>query len=115
MSAVAPLPVQQLARGPRLVKWEPLASRSLFGRCTVSFGGLIVHDIPVFRDPNTDALSVGTPSTPQLDATGHVRVREGKRQYTPILSFETKEARERWSRIVLAALADAGIDIGGAP
>jgi hypothetical protein len=71
----------------------------------------VVHQIPVFR--SKDGLSVGVPNAAQLDSEGRVKMRDGKRQYTSVLSFETADGRERWRRLVLGALAQGGI--GGEP
>ena len=67
-----------------------------------------MHQIPVFRGRDGH-LSVGVPSAAHLDADGRVKMRDGKKQYTAVLGFEHGEGRERWRRIVLGALADAGI------
>jgi hypothetical protein len=97
------------------VEWKPWSAPNnpLIGHCSIVFaGGWLVHSIPVFR--RTDGtLSVGVPNAAQLDTDGRVKLRDGKRQYTPVLSFESAEARERWQRMVLGALAVAGIT--GAP
>jgi hypothetical protein len=79
---------------------EPVADRPLCRR----------H--PVFRGAD-GSLSVGVPNAAQLDGEGRVKLKpDGKRDYKSIISFETTEGRERFQRLVLAALADAGI--GGA-
>jgi hypothetical protein len=100
----------------RLVEWRPRAgdsASSLLGHAAVSFsGGWTVHGIPVFRSADGQ-MSVGVPQAAQLDADGRVRLKDGKRLYSPVLSFETADARERWRRSVLGALAAGGI--GGAP
>jgi hypothetical protein len=108
-------PALRTDRACRIVAWKPWSqpNLSLLGHCVVAFtGGWVVHSIPVFRHGD-HGLSVGVPSAAQLDADGCIKLRDGKRQYTAVLSFETTEARERWQRLVLTALADAGI--GGAP
>lgn len=99
----------------RLVKYEPwpLPNPALIGHCAIAFaGGWTVHDIPVFRTAG-GGLSAGVPSIPHLDRDGRVKLKpDGKRDYSALLGFETKAARERWQRLVLGALVDAGI--GGA-
>ena len=67
-----------------------------------------MHGIPVFRRGD-GSLSVGVPNAAQLDSEGRIKQRDGKRDYKSILTFETTDARERWQRMVLAALADGGI------
>lgn len=102
-------------RACRLVAWKPwpFENPSLIGHCSVAFaGGWTIHAIPVFRKGD-GSISPGTPDIPQLDREGRIKLRDGKRWYEKALTFETTEGRERWRRMVLAALADAGI--GGAP
>jgi hypothetical protein len=95
--------------------WKPwpFENPSLIGHASVAFaGGWVVHDIPVFRIKDGN-LSVGVPNAAQLDAEGRIKLKlDGKRDYKPILSFETAEAKERWQRLVRGALADAGIGVG---
>jgi hypothetical protein len=98
-------------RACRLIECKPwpFDNPSLIGHCTVAFsGGWVVHAIPVFRRAD-GSLSVGVPNAAQLDAEGRIKQRDGKRDYKSILTFETTEARERWQRLVLGALAAAGI------
>jgi len=101
---------QRAERTCRLISWSPVDnSPSLIGRATIAFaGGWIIAGVPIFC--RTDgSLSAGVPSTAQLDAEGRIKVRDGKRQYTSCVSFESAEAKARWSRMVLAALTDAGV------
>jgi hypothetical protein len=103
--------VARTDRACRLVEWTPwpFDNPSLIGHCAVAFaGGWVVHAIPVFRRGD-GSLSVGVPNAAQLDAEGRIKQRDGKRDYKSILSFETSEARERWQRMVLRALAAGGI------
>jgi hypothetical protein len=82
---------------------------SLIGHCAIAFaGGWIVNAVPVFRRGD-GSLSVGVPNAAQLDAEGRIKLKDSKRQYVAVLAFETTEARERWQRMILAALADAGV------
>jgi hypothetical protein len=103
--------LQRTDRACRLIEWKPwpFDNPSLIGHCAIAFaGGWVVHLIPVFRRGD-GSLSVGVPNAAQLDAEGRIKQRDGKRDYKPILTFETAEARERWQRMVLGALAAAGI------
>jgi hypothetical protein len=97
-------------RACRLVQWSPVDNNpSLIGRATIAFaGGWIVSAIPIFRRGD-GSLSAGVPSSAQLDADGHIKVRDGKRQYVSVIFFETAEAKARWARMVLGALAEAGV------
>jgi hypothetical protein len=97
-------------RSCRLIEWKPwpFENPSLLGHCSIAFaGGWVVHQIPVFR--SKDGLSVGVPNAAQIDGDGRVKLRDGKKQYTSVLTFETAEAKARWGRMVLGALADAGV------
>jgi hypothetical protein len=95
----------------RVVDWKawPFDNPSLIGHATVSFSGWTVQQVR----RGDGSLSVGVPNAAQIDSEGRVKLKDGKRQYTTVLTFETDEARERWLRAVLAALVAAGI--GGAP
>jgi hypothetical protein len=110
-TSIAP---RRAERSCRLVQWAPwpFPNPALLGHCSVAFaGGWVVHQIPVFR--GKDGLSVGVPNAAQIDSDGRIKLRDGKRQYAAVLSFETGEGRERWRRLVLGALAAGGI--GDAP
>jgi len=104
---------QRTERACRLMQWTPVDNNpSLIGRATIAFaGGWVVAGIPIFRRAD-GSISPGVPSTAQLDAEGRIKVRDGKRQYASILTFETVEAKARWQRMVLGALIDAGIAPG---
>jgi hypothetical protein len=99
-------------RACRLIEWKPWSqpNPSLIGHCAIAFaGGWVVHAIPVFRRAD-GMLSVGVPNLPQLDSEGRVKLKpDGKRDYKAVISFEGAEARERWRRMVLDALAAGGI------
>jgi hypothetical protein len=116
-----PKPPHQVVAAPRttacrLVSWTPWSfpNNALIGRCAIAFaGGLVVHRVPVFKRAD-GSLSVGTPDAPEIDGDGRVRLTaDGKKQYAKVITFETTEGRERWQRMVLAALAAGGIT--GAP
>jgi hypothetical protein len=114
-------PRQQLHRTEeprvaRLIRWDPAdGNPSLVGRATIAFsGGWIVNSIPVFR--RTDgSLSAGPPSIPIVGTDGvHQRDADsGKKRYAAVITFADADAKRRWDRTVVTALADAGI--GGAP
>jgi hypothetical protein len=100
----------------RIMQWAPFEdSGALLGKATVQFrNGLVIAGVPVFRKGN-GGVSIGTPDCPLVDSQG-MQLRDpdtGKRRYGKIVSFATREARERWSATITTALADAGI--GAAP
>jgi hypothetical protein len=110
-SAVAISPQRQPGAGARLVDYRPwpLPNPSLIGHATVDFNGWIVAKIPVFRRAD-GSLSIGGPNAPEIDSKGRARLRDdGKPAYFAIVSFAGADARERWQRVVLTALADAGV------
>jgi hypothetical protein len=78
-----------------LVESKPwtFPNNSLLGHATVSFpGSWTIRKIPVFKRGD-GSLSVGTLSTAEFDADGMIRVgRDGKKTYTNLVAFETKEA-----------------------
>ena len=108
-TSIAPL---RSERTCRLVQWTPwpFPNPALIGHCAVSFaGGWQVHRIPVFRKAD-GSISVGTPEAADLDRDGHIKLKpDGKKSYGKVITFESSEAKARWDRMVLGALADAGI------
>jgi hypothetical protein len=104
------VPASRSERSCRVTKWEPwpFENSSLIGHATCSFSGWVIPKIPAFRRAD-GSLSVGTPSVPEIDAEGRIRMRDGKKQYHPAITFETAEAKERWERAILSALSAAGI------
>jgi len=114
----APQPRSDVAprseRQCKLIEWKPFDSGALIGKATIAFqGGWIVSNVPIFRGRDGTLTAAG-PDAPLVDSTGaQLRDADGKRRYTKIITFADRDARERWNRTVLAALADAGI--GGVP
>jgi hypothetical protein len=110
-----PAPAPRIDRACRLVEWTPwpFENPSLLGHVSVSFpGGWQVHRIPVFRAAD-GGLSVGVPSAAEIDRDGHIKLRDGKREYQSVITFETNDARGRWRRMIMAALAEAGVGSRG--
>jgi hypothetical protein len=110
------IPRQRGERVARVLNWQPVdGNPSLIGKATVTFaGGWTVPSIPIFKRAD-GSLSAGTPSYPVVGPDGvQQRDEAGKRQYTAALFFTDNQGRRRWSELVLAALADAGIT-GAAP
>src|SRR5262245_28359101 len=102
-------------RACRVIEWKPwpFPNNALVGHATVNFSGWIVHRVPVFRRGD-GSLSAGAPNAAEVDGDGRIKLRDGKKCYSPVVSFETADARERWQRMVLAALDAAGIGRGDA-
>jgi hypothetical protein len=101
----------------KLVSWWAASGDStLVGYAAIAlpapFDGIVIGQIPAFRDPETGAWNVGQPMQWQIDGTGKVKVFNGVRQHQKIITFQNREARERWRRIVLQAMADGGVGPG---
>jgi len=84
----------------RLIDWKPwpFENPSLIGHCSVAFaGGWVVHQIRSCAARMAWASACRTPR--KIDSEGRIKVRDGKKQYTSVLTFETAEGRERWRRM----------------
>jgi hypothetical protein len=92
-----------------LIGWKPwpFGNSGLLGHADLHFSGWVIHRVPVFRKGT--GLSVGAPSGPEIDSEGRVRLRDGKKQYWPVITFANGAAKDRWSRTILDALAAGGI------
>jgi hypothetical protein len=106
-------PAERRERGPaRLVKWEPwtLPNPSLLGHATVDFHGWQIAGIPIFRTTKLGGVSVGVPNAAVVKDGKQVEDERGKRRWNAVVTFANREARERWDRTVLQAIADAGLE-----
>jgi hypothetical protein len=101
---------RQPGDGAKLLTFRPWdRPGSLRGHADVDFSGWQVYRIAIFRRDD-GSLSVGSPTAPELDAEGRHRIGDdGKRVYWPLIRFGSREARQRFERTVLAALAAAGV------
>jgi hypothetical protein len=73
-----------------------------------------VHRVPIFRSDG-GGLGAGVPNAAEIAAEGRVRLRpDGKRAYSAVITYETRDARKRWQNSVVSALIAAGIGSGGA-
>ena len=108
-TSIAPRRAERTCRLLAVEPW-PFENPSLIGHCSIAFaGGWQVHRIPVFRKAD-GSLSVGTPDAADVDRDGRIKLKpDGKKSYGEIITFETTEARERWQRMIQAALAEAGV------
>ena len=67
--------------------------------------GLVFHDVAIFCSPNGE-WSASPPAKPLMGSAGPLRDKMGKVRYTPVISFASKQHRDRWSTAVISALKD---------
>ena len=93
-----------MAHSAKLLDWREMRRNALLGFAKVEFpSGLILHDVTVLRGQGGPWAS--PPSKPMVGREGTVMKDEtGKTRYVPIIEFASKEARNRWSDEVIAAL-----------
>ena len=86
--------------------FTPMAKNTLVGFVTVIVpSGMVFHECGVHR--KNDSVWVSPASKPMIARDGTVlKDFGGKIRYAPVISFETKHARDRWSAAVIAALKE---------
>lgn len=94
----------------KIVEWRVVRKNSLFGFATVEApSGLIIHDVAVHVSHGSAWAS--PPSKPMMDRTGRlVMDNYGKVKWMQIITFASKQTRERWSSQVIEALQAAHPD-----
>lgn len=87
--------------------WRPLRKGSLIGFVSVSMpSGMAIHEISVLE--TNGRFWAAPPAKPMVDRDGRVMIGDdGKRRYSPLVEFASKELRSRWSDSVIAALRAA--------
>ena len=87
--------------------WKPLCKGALRGFLTATLpSGLVIHEISVLVSNGNAWCS--PPSKPMLDRNGRVMLDDGgRRRYSPVIEFQSKELRARFSDAVIAALLAA--------
>ena len=87
--------------------WRPLRKGALRGFASVSMpSGMQLREVSIMQSNGRAWAS--PPSKPMLDRDGHVMVDDaGKRRYSAIIEFASKETRDRWSAAVIVALREA--------
>lgn len=110
---------ERVCKLPASKPWSYGSNSSLRGHASVAFSGAwIVHRVPIFRTRD-GSLSAGTPSIPELDSEGRIKVRDDDERYAPFISFETATARQRWQEVVPANQGGMGdapeLPLGGMP
>lgn len=87
-----------------LIAWRPMRKNTLLGFATVRLGrSLTIKDVGLHR--SGDRAWAGMPAKPMLGQDGHAKMNEtGKIQYVSILEWASKEASDRFSEAVFAAV-----------
>ena len=87
----------------RVISLNLVSKGNLIGFVTVQFAnGMTIHDCPIFNGQH--GVFVTLPAKPVLDRDGVHRAYNGAKQYTPVLSWATREASDAFSGAVLAAV-----------
>jgi hypothetical protein len=85
-------------------EFKPIRRNSLLGFCRIRMpSGVIFHDVGVhFSHGSFWAIPA---SKPQMGRDGtQLRAKDGKPLWVPIVTFATKELRDRFSVVVVGAL-----------
>jgi hypothetical protein len=98
--------------------WKPRQSGTLRGFCTAQLpSGMVLHEVAIHT--RNGSWWASPASKPMLSREGTVlRDEAGKVRYAPIVSFDSKQTRDRLSQGVVNALRQAHPEVfaeGGAP
>ena len=87
--------------------WRPLRKGSLVGFVSVSMpSGITIHEVSILE--TNGRFWASPPSKPMIDRTGFAMIGDdGRRRFTPVIEFATREIRSRWSDSVIEALRTA--------
>jgi len=87
-----------------LVDWKPIVKGSLRGFAKVRLGRtLLVNDVPVLF--SNGRAWAGMPGKPLIGADGTgLRDDKGKQRYAPVLEWTSRDASDRFSEAVIAAV-----------
>jgi hypothetical protein len=88
--------------------FRALRRNSLRGFVRVKLpSGMVLHDVAIHAGSDNKAWAAPS-SKPMIDREGHVlRDTEGKIRYVPVVAFASKEDRDRFSGVVVAAVLEA--------
>lgn len=86
-----------------LLEWKPMNRNSLRGFATIRYGSLKIRDVSVHNSSGKRWANM--PSKPMMGADGNAQKdTNGKIKYVPILEWESRDASDRFSEEVLAAV-----------
>ncbi len=88
-----------------IVDWKPMQRGSLLGFAAVRIPALrlTIRDCTV--NESSGRRWVGLPGKAQIDGNRELIKRDGKIQYVPVCSFDTKHVSDAFSRAVLDTLS----------
>jgi hypothetical protein len=91
----------------KILEWRPLRRNTLLGFATVEMpSGMVMAEIGIMRAERGEWAA--PPSKPQIDRDGvGMKDAAGKLKYTPLISFTSKERRDRFSDAVIEAMRAA--------
>jgi hypothetical protein len=86
-----------------LIEFRPMQKNTLRGFCTIRYGSLKIKDISLHVSNGKRWASL--PSKPIIAPDGTIKRDDaGKIRYVPILEWESREASDRFTEEVLAAV-----------
>jgi hypothetical protein len=96
------------ARTMRVTEFVARKSNSLRGFAKVEQpSGQNIHEVAIHRRDDGTAWA-SPPSKPMLDRSGqHMKGADGKALWVQLISFSSKDHRDRWSDAVIAALRES--------
>lgn len=86
----------------KILDFRAVEKGGLRGFVTVEMpSGMIIHDVAIFEKNGETWAS--PPRKARVDREGRPIARDGKQLYAPMVSFKTKELRDKWSEAVCRA------------
>ena len=88
-----------------VLNWKPVAADRLRGFCDAQLpSGMVLHEISIMRGKD-GGFWASPPGKPMLSRDGHVMLdNNGRRRYTPCVSFADASIKRRFSAGVIEAL-----------
>ncbi len=89
-----------------ILEWKPVNRNTLRGFAKIKLGALRIHDVALHC--KGDKAWAQLPAKPQVTSDGTVRKNsDGKALYVPVIEWETRDASDRFSTSVVAAIEEA--------